>query len=336
MFAFSQGRSVVGLGTQQIDTVGSLPVAVPVVMYDSRSELPHWAWRVVRLTASHGTTILLKPPGHRDATHPNLEIIDPRDVPGASDRLTQFRKAYVHMSTAPIQFERACFERFLVLAAYMEGATLNHVWHMDTDAVAHASARTIGLNLAKAGFDAVSAGSLECWDTGGSISAGNAFLSQRAVEAFSDFVCGRMFGEYGTSLRRWFLGLKDRGGSGGVCDMTAWGICLREDRTLKTLDTNWTLVDDHMVINSLYRLPMQWHQITGSSAGTLRVDGRGTRVWDTSSGLSIPIAAIHLSGADKWLGHILDTPVSVRTDGAAHKAMRMAYRMSRRYSGTGA
>lgn len=317
--------------TAEIEDLATIvPVSVPVAYYDSRPKLPGWAWRAIRRSCSHGATVLFKPQDQGDPALENLTIIDPRTLDRANQDVRAFRSIYRHRSSAPEAYEMACFERFLVLSAFMASADLSHVWHLDTDAFAAKEVRRLGPVLVAGGVDAVVSGASTFQKLGDAVSAGNSFLSRRAVESFSELLLERFYADLDGQLLDWWLERQQVGLSGGVCDMTAWGICLDEHPDWKVIDSNTCLVHGAVFINSSYVAASQWQAITSQAGVAVSLRPKGGEIEIHGGTQTARVAIAHFAGADKWLIYRMALRMPVRMDGIQQMLLRFAYRIKRR------
>jgi hypothetical protein len=315
--------------------VNSQAEAPPAVFYDSRSDLPAYAWKAVLSTARVGPVVLVKPVGTRDQHHPNLEQVSPDSLPGLSEDLSEFETAYQHWSSSPPEYEKACFERFIAANRLCQHRGLGHVWHLDTDAVAGKSMFSNEVVDLVTTYDLV-AGGIPQPDTpfGFPTFTGLACIKSDVLQRFSLYVRQRFFGESEREGKQYLQQRLAMGLTGGVCDMTAWATFLQQDSSIKVLDTSQFLVAGSVALNSLYGFTGDNHDMPPPLTRSQNRrpvlayrDGSFSLELETSQ---IDVFGVHFSGADKQLILGLSDGWTLRLGGNRHVSVRSRFRIKRK------
>jgi hypothetical protein len=310
----------------------------PIVYVDTRSKLPKWAVKIIRRAAQTfpDSVIVAVPNGeHLSGQIPEARVMSYRDLGSVNAQLEDFGSRYVHLSTAPETYERACFERFLILSAIMNDLRLDRVWHLDTDALPLRALVDIERSSAIQDpefWALVSYRSIPS-SLGDAVSAGNALLTRTAVEEFVDLVQNRFYAEDMVELAAFFSARLIQGLTGGVCDMTAWGSLAQMRAGRGMVNSNVREVGGALNINSLYQLRDQLERsgfATDEGSVWLRSSQGNTRVCVGTT--SLPAGIIHFSGADKEVSRLILAGHDLKVDGYLHKGLRFSFRVMRRAS----
>jgi len=309
-----------------------------IVFIDSRSQLPGWAYRIINGAAKAfpGRVIVVVPRTEHVISHiSGVSAVSSMSISGLPQTLGAFRERYVHLSTAPEEYERSCFERFLILDAVMAKFGLERVWHLDIDALPLTDlARIETAELIRdPNFWALMSYESIPADVGSSVSAGNALLTSSAVREFVTLVEGEFFDGLLPQLRNFYSDRLANGLQGGVCDMTAWGVIAMRRRGDGILNSNTERPAGVLIPNSLYGLRTQLGRVglsigasdiklfVSASQGVIRLDGHE----------KIPLGLIHFSGADKEVSRWLMSGRGLTLNGKVHTSIRGAYRVKRRF-----
>lgn len=311
-----------------------LPGSPPVVYFDTRERLPSFAWSAVLQSARWGPTYLVKPRGREDVETTNLTLIDPGSLRGLREQIQAFRSNYVHLSTAPVAYERACFERFIALNALCDQLDLPSIWHVDTDVVVSQAIFAQETSSALSHLDLVAWGVPHgAFSFGEPMSLGFSFVTKEVLQAFTNFVVDKFYVDYLGDCEKFYRNRLSAGMTGGVCDMTAWGVLSTTHAKWRVLDTRTSRLAGRALINTLYSFSRQSDippavQIEGTGRYSLRLNGgdfllvRGER--------NIPLLGVHFAGADKALIPTVKPTWSLPIGGPRHLSNRGHYRLRRK------
>jgi len=139
------------------------------------------------------------------------------DLPG----YRAFEGQYVHLSSAPEEFELLCFKRYFYLHAIAKQRGLNHFWMIDSDAIVLQDLSEITNNfLLPAQFSAgVSTRHQDQFDWASS--PHTSFWTLVGLENFLSFLINLHTSETRTLLDQKYQWHLDNHIPGGICDMTA-------------------------------------------------------------------------------------------------------------------
>jgi len=305
----------------------------PVVFVDTRQRLPREAVATIRCASEQNATWVIKPADpHQDAKlGRDVRVVDPMEIAGARQFASEFRHRYRHMSTNSVAYERGCFERFLFVYCWAEEVGVDKLWHFDTDALPTIDITTLGMGASNwevvAGMPGGLAGDLP------SVTVSQAFLTRPVLAHFADFLVNHFFVVQEFQLEAWYQSRVQSGLTGGVSDMTAWGQFLRLHPEIHILNAYQTLVGGHLLIDTTYQLREQLQALVqGIPAGWHLDDLEVSRFTVSESGIDggIPVAGIHMAGADKSLVYPISRGRSIHYLGKRHRVARTQYRVRRR------
>lgn len=307
-------------------------MTMPLVFYDSRNRIEGWAHRVLELAARSGEVWLMGPQALRLSlgreTLRSINFVELEQLEGYKQDSAEFKSAYRHMSTAPYDYEFACFDRFIALNRLMESMSWESSWHIDTDAVVASPLPA---------FDDVDAITL-AWNTDErtgdlpAASAGNALLTGQAVRCFVEFIISEMYvGENLEYLWHRYAERMSENLFGGVCDMTAWGMLRHRNQLGDVINLSNTLIRGSVWINSTYSVQSQVKQMQwdpGIKDRQIVLDPKDRSLKSESH--SLPLLGVHFAGADKLLIHDWHNEKKITIGGPRHYILRSAYRVRRK------
>ena len=303
----------------------------PVVFVDSRPRISRAATTTILSSATSNETWLIKPRSNPedDVFQGRVELIDPRDLPGAERLQHRFRAVYRHYSTNPVAYERACFERFLLTHLWSDRFSYGDFWHFDTDALAAmpladlvAEERRFQLSC---GLPTGLQGKMP------SATVSQSFQTSDVASRFVDFMMSRFFSDPHLNLEGWFLERTRDGLGGGVSDMTAWGQFIVSNPDITVFDSFSSTLRGRILVDTTYQLRQQLDAMNLDwSEGRLYLRSRNGRLSVMRGESILGIAAIHMAGADKGLIFPLSNGKSVRYMGLQHQLRRAKFRALRR------
>lgn len=303
----------------------------PLLFVDSRGNLPREAVATINLSAQHNATWLIKPADRKsdaslDAT---VHMVDPRDIDGAHDVIRDFRATYQHLSTNPPEYERSCFERFILLDRWASQSGARALWHFDTDAWATRDLQV----LTPPAFSADMIAGLPQGLSGRlpSVTVSQAYLTSGTLSKFARFLLDDFFSKRRQELETWFASRRAMSRLGGVSDMMAWGAFLKQNPDIRVSNSFATTISGYLMIDTLYQLPEQLHAqgIAESTRGILMAvsrEGLSLQVGATT----IAVAGVHLAGADKPLVFAFEKGRTVSYMGMHQRYVRASHRLHRR------
>lgn len=100
---------------------------IPLIMVHTGNQ--PYLKRVIKLAESYGNKVILL--GDKSNRKFCKEWCDCSEL--VSDKLLEFRKKYIHMSTLPIEFERFCFERHFLILEYVRRHKICSFVRIDSD-----------------------------------------------------------------------------------------------------------------------------------------------------------------------------------------------------------
>ena len=314
--------------------MGKAPIAV---FYDTRESLPGFANAAITAASQVADTYVIKPRGRQPDKLGGATVVDLRDLPLGLEDVRAFRSQYLHLSTAPYEYEAASLERFLAVRSLCRVLGLAGVWHLDTDVLAGEHLRQANEEVERAGVSVVFSGEEAVeYKYGNPASLGNGYVALEVLDTYRTLLLDEFYGPLKSTNHAYFEQLASAGQMGGVCDMTAWGYLLSREPHLRRRNTNQSLIGGSMIINSLYALKqtLSAEAFSGavnlSSPNRVCVERRGQALWLDADGSTVPIALLHLSGADKDLIPYLASSARLKVEGANHHLRRSWFRARRK------
>ncbi len=303
----------------------------PVVFVDSRERLPRAAVTTINLSARENPVWVIKPgaSNKEQRLSRTVNVVDPRDIRGAKSAIREFRGVYEHLSTNTVDYERSCFERFVIIDLWACESGVIGAWHFDTDAWA---ATNLGSLIPPESSHKMVAGLPNGLnDEFPSVTVSQAYIPSRVLRRFSEYLIEDFFSTRREELTAWFTRRRELSRPGGVSDMMAWGAFLKASSEVDVRNSFTTRISGYLLIDTLYQLVEQLNAMKSDPAYG------GLALVPTSHGLilrngssTLEVAGVHLAGADKGLIFPLASGRKVTYMGLTHRYRRASHRTRRR------
>jgi len=232
--------------------------ANPVVFFDNRNVLDA---NFLRILASakidNDIIVIVTSPNHKPLkTKNNVSIVDAYSLPGYREYENKFLGVYQHLSTNTQEFETSCFLRFFAAECLIKKMQLERIWMFDCD--------VWPTNSISFWNDARSDYLSPDYFDERTISCHSSLLSSALLRQFNKFTLEVFYNEMIPELQERFEQIKSDQLSGGISDMTAMGLFLRNYSNYPWLDSNINGYSEHFLSHTFSRLYLDLNK-TGKS-----------------------------------------------------------------------
>jgi hypothetical protein len=299
-----------------------MSASIPLVFFDNRKELDVNFLRILRRIEVDATIVILV--SHSNHSPPvansRVLIIDVHTLPEYIEKEREFLLKYRHYSTNSYEFETSCFLRFLALECLAKDLKLKRFWLLDCDVWPTKSLELY--NDSKNDYF-----SPDYFDEM-TISSHSSLLSSKVLSEFNQFLINEFYSNMRDDLEKKYEALMSTGSRGGISDMLAMGMFLKQRTDFQWLNSNTDGISGHFLNHTISRIHLDlgkhdrnWLMILRTRDYFLVISRNSFRKY----------ATLHFQGNDKHLIPILD---KLRIIWGNQRIYSLLVRISRRYQKT--
>jgi hypothetical protein len=299
-----------------------MSASIPLVFFDNRKELDVNFLRILRRIEVDATIVILVSHSNHSPPVANSKvlIIDVHTLPEYIEKERAFLLKYRHYSTNSYEFETSCFLRFLALECLAKDLKLKRFWLLDCDVWPTKSLELY--NDSKNDYF-----SPDYFDEM-TISSHSSLLSSKVLSEFNEFLINEFYSNMRDDLEKKYEALMSTGSRGGISDMLAMGLFLKQRTDFQWLNSNTDGISGHFLNHTISRIHLDlgkhdrnWLMILRTRDYFLVISRNSFRKY----------ATLHFQGNDKHLIPILD---KLRIIWGNQRIYSLLVRISRRYQKT--
>lgn len=220
------------------------------------------------------------------------------DLPDYGD----FESQYVHLSSAPIEFELLCFKRYFYLYAIAKERGLTHFWMIDSDAIVLQDLSDITNNFLLANQFAAGVSTRHQDQFDWASSPHTSFWTIDGLGDFLNFLRNLYIGQTRTLLNEKYQWHLDNQIPGGICDMTAlylWQKNRQDICNLAKVHLDGLPLFDNNLNESGNMTRNEFHMVRNVRLKKITHENQTYWAYPTSHSKAIPVIALHFQGRAK-------------------------------------
>jgi len=224
--------------------------------------------------------------------------------------------------------EIACFARFFAMRRFMHQRGIEYAWHMDTDVWPTNDLQKFENFVIENGYGALLSGG---YSDNSSLTAGCAIFHLETLDQFCKYLSDELYKKNSATLEKFYSNRIKNGLSGGVCDMTAFGMWVNQ------YNPKWTNSYKLVIENTL--IPQNLGQDLNDQFNELFLNLKNSfeifilrkgRIICSIGGKKMNLASIHFGGHQKFLiNHFARFKIILGSPKFIHLIMRF-YRKTNR------
>lgn len=214
----------------------------------------------------------------------------------------EFEKQYVHLSSAPIEFELLCFKRYFYLYEIAKQRRLTHFWMIDSDAIVLQDLSDITNNYLLANQFAAGVSTRHQDQFDWASSPHTSFWTLDGLGDFLNFLRKLYIDQTRTLLNEKYQWHLDNQIPGGICDMTAlylWQKNRLDVCNLAKVHLDGLPLFDNNLNESGNMTRNEFHMVRNVSLKKITHENNTYRAFPTAQSKTIPVVALHFQGRAK-------------------------------------
>lgn len=224
----------------------------PVVFFDNRPKLDSNFLKILANAEIENEIIILTSDKSTQIpkSKSKIEKVDIQSLSNYAECERQFLSRYIHLSTNSYDFETACFLRFFAVECLVKERNFQWFWLLDCD-VWPTKSISIFSKAEESFF------SPDYFDFT-TISSHSSLMSNALLIEFNEFILNIFYSELIGDLEKRYCISSKEGIKGGISDMTAMGVFLREYSISSWHDSNVFGVNGHFLSHTVSRLHLDF------------------------------------------------------------------------------